>query len=62
MNAGMKFPTPEDYIHQIMKGVKRDRGIIISPGTHKVFWLLNRAFPGFNDRMWAMVKCMKKQA
>ena len=63
MNADMRFPTPEDCIDQMMRGVRRNKGIIVSPAKHKVFWWLHRAFPGFNDRMWAMViKRMKKQA
>jgi NAD(P)-dependent dehydrogenase (short-subunit alcohol dehydrogenase family) len=63
MNQNMRFPTPEDCIDQIMRGVKRDRGIIIAPRGHKVFWWLSRALPDFNPRMWAMaIKHMKKQA
>jgi NAD(P)-dependent dehydrogenase (short-subunit alcohol dehydrogenase family) len=62
MNANMRFPTPEDCIHQIMRGVRRDRAIIVSPRVHKVFWLLHRAVPGFNVAMWTMViKRMKAQ-
>jgi hypothetical protein len=63
MNANMRFPTPEDCIQHIIRGVRRDRAIIVSPRAHKVFWLLHRAVPGFNVAMWTMViKRMKSQA
>jgi NAD(P)-dependent dehydrogenase (short-subunit alcohol dehydrogenase family) len=63
MNASMRFPTPEDCIEQMMRGVRRNRAIIISPWSHKVFWLLHRALPGFNVAMWTMViKRMRVQA
>jgi NAD(P)-dependent dehydrogenase (short-subunit alcohol dehydrogenase family) len=62
MGEDMRFPTPEDCIEQIMRGVQRDRAIVISPWSHKVFWLLHRAVPGFNVAMWTMViKRMKAQ-
>ncbi len=43
MNERMKFPAPEDCIDQIMRGVKRNKGIIIAPRMHKIFWLLRAA-------------------
>jgi NAD(P)-dependent dehydrogenase (short-subunit alcohol dehydrogenase family) len=62
MNARMHFPTPEDCIDAIMRGVRRDRAIIVSPRSHKVFWLLHRAVPGFNVAMWTtVIKRMKAQ-
>lgn len=62
MNATMRFPTAAECIVQIMKGVERNRGIIIAPRLHGVFWWLNRALPEFNPRMWSMViKHMKKE-
>jgi NAD(P)-dependent dehydrogenase (short-subunit alcohol dehydrogenase family) len=62
MNANMRFPTPEDCIQTIMRGVRRNRAVIVSPWSHKVFWLLHRAVPGFNVAMWTMViKRMKAQ-
>ena len=62
MNASMRFPTPEDCIEQIMRGVRRNRAIIVSPWSHKAFWLLHRAVPGFNVAMWTMdIKRMKAQ-
>jgi NAD(P)-dependent dehydrogenase (short-subunit alcohol dehydrogenase family) len=63
MNANMRFPTPEDCIDQIMRGIRRDRAIVVSPRSHKIFWLLHRAVPGFNVAMWTMViKRMRAQA
>jgi len=62
MGSNMKAPTPEKCIKSIMKGVKRNKAIIISPRLHKIFWFLNRLFPTFNIKMFQMViKRMKKQ-
>lgn len=63
MNASMRFPTPDDCIEQMMRGVRRNRAIIISPWSHKLFWFMHRAVPGLNVAMWRMViKRMKAQA
>jgi short-subunit dehydrogenase len=63
MNADMRFPTPEDCIERMRRGVRRNRAIVISPWSHKVFWLLHRAVPRFNVAMWTVViKRMKAQA
>jgi hypothetical protein len=62
MNADMRFPTPEDCIEQIMRGVRRNRAIVISPWSHKIFWLLHRVVPGFNVAMWTVIiKRMRAQ-
>ncbi len=61
MEAGMKFLTPEDCIDQMMRGVKRNKGIIVSPGRFKAFWWLQRLFPGFMPAMWdRIIKHMKR--
>jgi hypothetical protein len=63
MNANMRFPTPEDCIEQIMRGIRRNRAIVVAPRSHKAFWLLHRAVPGLNVAMWTMViQRMKAQA
>jgi NAD(P)-dependent dehydrogenase (short-subunit alcohol dehydrogenase family) len=62
MNANMRFPTPDDCIEQMMRGIRRNRAVVISPGSHRIFWLLHRAAPGFNVAMWTMViKRMRAQ-
>jgi len=61
MNADMKFPTPEDCINQIMRGVKKNKGIIISPKKHKIYWWLHRIFPEFIPNMFnRIIKHIKK--
>lgn len=61
MNADRKYPTVEDCINQMMKGVRRNKGIIVSPTKHKVYWWLDRLFPGLIPFIWAgIIKLMKK--
>jgi NAD(P)-dependent dehydrogenase (short-subunit alcohol dehydrogenase family) len=61
MNADMKFLTPEDCINQIMRGVRRNKGIIVSPIKHKIYWWLHRLWPGFMPNMFVrIIRYMKK--
>ncbi|MFW9922249.1 MAG: SDR family NAD(P)-dependent oxidoreductase [Candidatus Thorarchaeota archaeon] len=62
-SMGSNFgPTPEKCVKKIMRGVKRNKAIIISPGLHKIFWILNRFFPLFNVKMFTkVIRRMKKQ-
>jgi NAD(P)-dependent dehydrogenase (short-subunit alcohol dehydrogenase family) len=61
MNADMKFLTPEDCINQIMRGVRRNKGIIVSPIKHKICWWLHRLWPGFMPNMFVrIIRYMKK--
>jgi NAD(P)-dependent dehydrogenase (short-subunit alcohol dehydrogenase family) len=63
MEADMKFLTPQDCIDQIMRGVARNKGIILSPNRHRVYWGLNRMFPEFLPNMWnQIIVRMKKNA
>jgi NAD(P)-dependent dehydrogenase (short-subunit alcohol dehydrogenase family) len=62
MNAEMKFPTPEDCIHQMMRGVRRNRGIIVSPLKHKIYWWIHRIAPEFIPNMFhRIIRMMKRQ-
>ena len=61
MNADMKFSTAEDCFNQIMRGVKKNKGIIISPAKHKIYWWIHRIAPEFIPNMFhRTIKMMKK--
>lgn len=63
MNADMKFLTPDDCINQIMRGVRRNKGIIVSPLRHKIYWWLHRLFPEFMPDMFVrIIRYMKKNS
>jgi NAD(P)-dependent dehydrogenase (short-subunit alcohol dehydrogenase family) len=55
MGAGKKYPTPEQCINQIMRGVAKNKAIIVSPIKHKVFWWMYRLFPGLIPYMWSRI-------
>jgi len=62
MNADMKFPAPEDCIDRMMRGVRRNRGIIVSPLKHKIYWWLHRVAPEFIPNMFQrIIRMMKKR-
>ena len=62
MNADMKFPVPEDCIDQMMRGVRRNRGIIVTPLKQKVYWWLHRIAPEFIPNMFhRIIAKMKSQ-
>ena len=57
----LKVPTADDVIEQIMKGVRKNRAIIISPKKHKKYYTLHRLFPALMPRVWhMMIRSMKK--
>jgi len=62
MNADMKFPAPEDCINQMMRGVRRNRGIIVTPLKHKIYWWIHRIAPEFIPVMFhRIIRMMKRQ-
>jgi len=62
MNAGMKFPAPEDCINQMMRGVRRNRGTIVTPLRHKIYWWIHRIAPEFIPGMFhRIIRMMKRQ-
>jgi NAD(P)-dependent dehydrogenase (short-subunit alcohol dehydrogenase family) len=62
MNAEMRFPTPEECIDRMMRGVRRNRGIVVTPVKHKIYWWLHRVAPGFIPNMFhRIIGMMKKQ-
>lgn len=63
MNARMKFPTPDECIEQIMRGVQRNRAIIIAPRQHRAYWWFYRLFPGLLPVAAAqIIRAMKRNA
>jgi NAD(P)-dependent dehydrogenase (short-subunit alcohol dehydrogenase family) len=56
-----KFPRPEDCIGSMMRGVHRDKAIIISPRKHKVYWWLYRLAPALVPHIWSrIIRYLKK--
>jgi NAD(P)-dependent dehydrogenase (short-subunit alcohol dehydrogenase family) len=55
MGVGEKYPTPEQCINQIMRGVARNKAIIVSPIKHKMYWWMYRLFPALIPFMWSRI-------
>lgn len=55
MNSIFRYPTAESCVNQMMRGVRRNKAIIVSPKRHKVFWWVERLFPAFATRIWPMI-------
>jgi len=50
-----RFPTAKDCINEMMRGIEKNKAIIISPGTHKIFWWINRLFPSLLPYAWSKI-------
>jgi|GEM_PF-2853414 len=56
-----KYPVAKDVINSMMKGIEKNRAIIIAPYKHKVYWWLYRMFPSLVPVMWAkIIRYLKK--
>jgi NAD(P)-dependent dehydrogenase (short-subunit alcohol dehydrogenase family) len=56
------FPTAAKVIGQMMRGVERDRAIIVAPRLHKVFWWMYRLVPASVPLMWEkIIRHLKKE-
>jgi NAD(P)-dependent dehydrogenase (short-subunit alcohol dehydrogenase family) len=63
MEADAGKLTPEDIIGQIMKGVRKNKAVIVTPRRHKIYWYLYRLFPGMIPYMFdKIIKRMKNNA
>lgn len=61
MGTDLKLLTVDDCINQIMRGVIKNKGIIVSPNRHRVYWWLHRITPEFIPNMFfRIIKQMKK--
>jgi NAD(P)-dependent dehydrogenase (short-subunit alcohol dehydrogenase family) len=50
-----RFPTAADVIGPLMRGVERDRAIVVAPRSHALFWYLYRLAPSSIPFMWSMI-------
>lgn len=56
------FPKPEDCINHMMRGVMKNKCIVVSPRTQVPFWWLYRLFPSFVPWIWSkIIRSIKKQ-
>jgi NAD(P)-dependent dehydrogenase (short-subunit alcohol dehydrogenase family) len=55
-----RFPEAKDSIKSMMRGIEKDRAIIVVPKTQKLYWWAYRLFPGLIPYFWRrMIKKMK---
>jgi NAD(P)-dependent dehydrogenase (short-subunit alcohol dehydrogenase family) len=58
----MKLPNPDDVIKKVIRGVIRNKGIIVVPVKHKMYWWIHRLFPEFIPNMFhRIIRMMKKE-
>jgi NAD(P)-dependent dehydrogenase (short-subunit alcohol dehydrogenase family) len=50
-----QFPTAAACIPLMMKGIVKNRAIIISPRSHRMYWWINRLVPSFIPWMWSKI-------
>lgn len=56
------WPTPEDCINHMMRGVRKNKCIIVSPRKQIIFWWMYRLFPSQVPWIWTkVIRRMKKQ-
>jgi short-subunit dehydrogenase len=57
-----KFPAPDKFIPAMVRGVMRNRAVVIAPGAQRVFWWLHRLAPGLIPKLTCrMIGYMKKK-
>lgn len=47
--------SAEDIVDQIMRGVRKNRSVIVAPRRHRIYWLLYRLFPPLIPAMFRMI-------
>lgn len=50
-----RYPTPEECINRMMRGVVKNKVVIVSPLKHKTYWWLYRVLPGAIPFMWEKI-------
>jgi NAD(P)-dependent dehydrogenase (short-subunit alcohol dehydrogenase family) len=50
-----RYPTAEKVVGHLMRGVIRNRAIVVSPRLHLPFWWLYRIAPGVVPRAWGLI-------
>lgn len=56
------FPTADKVIEPMMRGIEKDRAIIVSPASQKVYWWAYRLFPGIIPFAWRKMIARMKRA
>ena len=49
------FPTANECVAEMMKGIEKNRAIIVAPGKHKIYWWLYRVYPSFIPFVWRKI-------
>lgn len=63
MNEGLRFPGPEDCAPAMVRGVLRNKAVVIAPASQAIYWLLYRLAPALLP--WAgskIVETMRRNA
>jgi NAD(P)-dependent dehydrogenase (short-subunit alcohol dehydrogenase family) len=56
------YPTPGDCINHMMRGILKNKCIVVSPRIQIPFWWLYRLFPSFIPWIWSkIIRGIKKQ-
>lgn len=56
-----KYPTAKECVNLMIRGIEKDKAIIISPYKHKVYWWLYRLFPSLIPVLWKkIIEYLKK--
>lgn len=56
-----RFPTANECILEMMRGIEKNKAIIVAPRKQKIFWWINRLFPALIPYGWRlMIKRMKR--
>lgn len=58
----MNLPDPGDVVKKVIRGVIRNKGIIVVPVKHKMYWWIHRMFPEFIPTMfYRIIRTMKRE-
>ncbi|MFZ5985534.1 MAG: SDR family NAD(P)-dependent oxidoreductase [Bacillota bacterium] len=49
------FPTANKCIGTMMRGIEKNKAIIVVPRLHKAFWILYRVFPSLIPLAWSKI-------
>ncbi|MEM8965125.1 MAG: SDR family oxidoreductase [Bacteroidota bacterium] len=56
-----RFPTAKDCIKPMMRGIEKNRAIIVAPKSQKIYWWVYRLFPSLIPFFWKrIIKKMKE--
>ena len=49
------YPSAEKIVRHLVRGVLRNRAVVVSPRAHLPFWWLYRIAPGLVPRAWDVI-------